>query len=75
MRRKDNMPNRPRIARRQGAGSVVLSVVAVVWFIGGVLSLWSDMPVVGLAMVLISAAVLVSQYNYYWRNERGEFDN
>ncbi len=43
--------------------------------IAGVLSLWSDMPVVGLVMALIAAAVLVSQYNYYWWNETREFDN
>ena len=59
----------------QSAGSFLLSVVAVCGFIVGVLSLWSDMPMVGLVMALLSAAVLFSQYAYYWRNERREFDN
>lgn len=72
MRRPDNMPNRRRPT--QSAGSLLLSVVAVVWFIGGVLSLWSDMPVIGLFMALISAAVLVDQYNYYWRDDGRESD-
>ena len=75
MRRKDNMPNRPRAAHRQGAGSFLLSVLAVCGLIVGVVSLWSDVPVVGGVMAAISAAVLLSQYDYYWRNDGQEFDN
>ena len=73
MRRPDNLPNRRRPT--QSAGSFLLSVLAVCGFIVGVLSLWSDVPVAGLVVALISVAVLFSQYDYYWRNGTREFDN
>ena len=73
MRKPDNMPNRRQPT--QSAGSLLLSVLAVCGLIVGVLSLWSDVPVVGAVMALVSAAVLFSQYDYYWRRERREFDS
>ena len=65
MRRKDNLRSDPR--PRQGSGSVLLSLVAVCGLVGGVGILWSEFPLVGAVMALVSAGVLLSQYDYYWR--------
>ena len=69
------MPNRRRPRARQSAGSFLLSVLAVCGLVVGVLRLWSDVPAVGAIMALVSAALLFSQYDLYWRDEGREFDN